>query len=31
LDQWPEGFFDEAVKNLAALSSRRRRERNNAS
>ena len=27
LDQWPEGFFDEAVKNLAALSSRRRRER----
>jgi predicted ATPase len=24
LDQWPEGFFDEAVKNLAALSSRRR-------
>jgi len=23
-NQWPEGFFDEAVKNLAALSSRRR-------
>ena len=27
IDQWPEGFFDESLRNLAALSSRRR-ERN---
>jgi len=27
LDHWPEGFFDESVKSLAALSSRRRREK----
>jgi len=27
LDSWPTGFFDEGVKSLAALSSRRRRER----
>ncbi|WP_019864238.1 AAA family ATPase [Methylovulum miyakonense] len=27
IDKWPEGFFDESIRNLAALSSRRR-ERN---
>lgn len=27
LDNWPEGFFDESVKSLAALSSRRPRQR----
>jgi predicted ATPase len=27
IDQWPEGFFDESVRNLATLSSSRRRER----
>ncbi len=27
IDQWPEGFFDESVRNLAALSSGRRRKR----
>jgi predicted ATPase len=27
MDNWPEGFFDESVNNLAALTSRRRRER----
>ncbi len=29
IDHWPEGFFDESVRSLAALSSRRRRERRN--
>lgn len=27
IDNWPDGFFDESVRNLAALASRRRRER----
>ncbi|MEN8216093.1 MAG: DUF3696 domain-containing protein [Pseudomonadota bacterium] len=27
IDHWPDGFFDESVRNLAALASRRRRER----
>lgn len=27
IDHWPEGFFDESIRNLATLASRRRRER----
>jgi predicted ATPase len=30
LDNWPSGFFDESINNLAALASRRRRERRKA-
>lgn len=28
IDAWPEGFFDESIRNLAALSSRRRSRKN---
>jgi predicted ATPase len=30
IDNWPDGFFDESVRNLSALASRRRRERRKA-